>query len=69
MTGIEALNIYAPNTSGAITQSSALSTSEWYNEIIFYLKLGKFHVGMSSKERKSLKMKTNSYVLVSGVLF
>jgi hypothetical protein len=33
------------------------------------LKYGKFPVGMSSKERISLKMKTNQYVLVLRVIF
>jgi hypothetical protein len=49
MTGIEAVNISSPNTSGAIIQISSLSTSEWYKDIIFYLKFGKFPVGMSSR--------------------
>jgi hypothetical protein len=46
-----------------------IARSEWYKDIIFYLKLGQFPVGMTTKERRSLKMKSNSYVLVSGILF
>jgi hypothetical protein len=62
MTGIEAINIYSLNTSGAIIQSSSLTTCEWYKDIIFYLNYSQFPVEMSHRERRSLKMKTNQYV-------
>jgi hypothetical protein len=64
MIGIDAIN-----TNISISLGSSLSTSEWYKSIIFYLNYGKFHVSMSSKERRSLKMKANQYVLVVEVLF
>jgi hypothetical protein len=43
--------------------------TEWYKDIIFYLKYGQFPNGMSSKERRALKMKENQYVLVAEILF
>jgi hypothetical protein len=48
---------------------SSLSTFEWYKNIIVYLKYGRFLVGMSSNERRLLKMKANQYVLFFEVLF
>jgi hypothetical protein len=68
MIGIVLVNIYSPNTSNATVQNSTISTSEWYKNIIFCLKSEQFPIEMSSKERGSLKMKTNQYVLVSRVL-
>jgi hypothetical protein len=69
ITGIEAVNISSPHIDDATIQDLSISGSKWYKDIVFYLKLRKFPVGMSSKERISLKMKTNQYVLVSRVLF
>lgn len=43
--------------------------NDWYKDLVAYLKSGKFPISMSSKEKIYLKMKENSYVLVSGVLF
>jgi hypothetical protein len=64
MTGIDAVN-----GDISISVGSSSSTSEWYKDIIFYLKSGQFPIGMSSKERRALKMKENQYVLVVEVLF
>jgi hypothetical protein len=69
VTGIKAINIYPPNTSGVVIQISALIATEWYKDIIFYLNTSQFPLGMYSRERKSLNIKTNQYVLLSGVLF
>jgi hypothetical protein len=44
-------------------------TSEWYKDIIFYLRSGQFPNNMTPKERRALKMKSNQYVLVAKVLF
>jgi hypothetical protein len=42
---------------------------EWYKNIVFYLKLRQFPIGMKAKERISQKMKSNAHVLISGILF
>jgi hypothetical protein len=42
---------------------------EWYGNIIFYLRSRKFPVTMNPKERRTLKMKLNQYVLIVDVLF
>ena len=44
VTVIEAINIYSLNTSGAIIQSSYLTTCEWYKDIIFYLNYSQFPI-------------------------
>jgi hypothetical protein len=49
MTGIEVVNISPPNTIDVVIQRESLATSEWYKDIIFYLKSGQFPLGMSSK--------------------
>jgi len=69
MTRIEFVNIYPPNTIDVIIRSTSLTTSEWCKDIIFYLRSRPFFLGMSSKERRALKMKTNQYVLALEVLF
>jgi hypothetical protein len=69
MTWIEAIIISPPNAFDVVVQGTSLANSEWYKDIIFYLKYGQFPPEMSSKERRTLKMKTNHYVLVSKVLF
>jgi len=69
MTGIEAVNISPANTIDDDIQGTSLETSEWYKDTIFYLKSSQFPLGMYFKERRTLNMKTNQYVLVSGVLF
>jgi hypothetical protein len=66
---LKLVNISPPNGFDVVIQGTSLATSEWYKDIIFYLKSGQFPPEMSSKERRTLKMKTNQYVLVSGVLF
>jgi hypothetical protein len=53
----------------SISTISYSSTSEWYKDIIFYLKYGQFPNGMYSKERRALKMKENQYVLVVEIHF
>jgi hypothetical protein len=46
-----------------------LSGSEWYKDIVFYLKYRQFPVTMTPKERRALKMKSNQCVLMVDVLF
>jgi hypothetical protein len=53
----------------SISIGSSSSTSEWYNDIIFYLKSGPFPYLMSPKERRALKLKEIQYVLVDEILF
>jgi hypothetical protein len=53
----------------SISIESYTSTHEWYKDVIFYLKSGQFPNGMSPKERRALKMKSNQYVLVFEILF
>jgi hypothetical protein len=49
------IGIDATNGDISISAESSSSTSEWYKDIIFYLKSGKFPNGMSSKEKKGIK--------------
>jgi hypothetical protein len=53
----------------SITIGGSTSTSDWYKDIIFYLKLGQFPNGMSPKEMRTLKMKSTQYVLIAQILF
>jgi hypothetical protein len=46
-----------------------MEVSEWYKDIIFYLRSGQFLVTMNPKKRRTLKMKSNLYVLITDVLF
>jgi len=46
-----------------------ISGFEWYKDIVFYLKSIQFPVTMDPKERRSLKMKSNQYVLIVDVIF
>ena len=43
--------------------------NDWYKNLVACLKIGKFTIMMSSKEKRPLKTKENSYVLVSRILF
>jgi hypothetical protein len=67
--GIEVINIDLSNDKSLVTQDEMIARSEWYKNIVFYLKSGQFPVGMTTKERRSLKMKSNAYVLIYGILF
>jgi len=69
MIGIEAVNTSSTDGFNIIIQETILEKFEGYKHIIFYLKTDQFPPEMSLKERINLKMKTNNYVLVSGVLF
>jgi len=69
MIGVDIVNISHPNTIDGVIQSTSLETSEWYKDILFYLRSSEFPLGMSSKERRDLKMKNNQYVLVSWIIF
>jgi hypothetical protein len=69
MTKIEAMDISPPNGFNVVIEGTNLTNLKWYKDIIFYLKFGQFLVEMYSKERITLKMNINHYVLVSGVLF
>jgi len=63
------LNIIPPYKYDATTQYFSISNYEWYKYIIFYLKGAKILNAISPKEQKSLKIKSNHYVLVSTILF
>jgi hypothetical protein len=41
----------------SISIGKPISGSEWYKDIVFYLKYGQFPVTMTPKERRALKMK------------
>jgi hypothetical protein len=69
MTGIEAVNTSYVDRFNIVIQEAILENFEWYKHIIFYLKIGQFPLEMSLTERRTLKIKANKYVLVSGVLF
>jgi hypothetical protein len=66
---IEAVNIYPPNGFDVVIQGTSLANSKWYKEIFFCLKSCQFPPKMSYKEIRTLKMKTNEYVIVSSILF
>jgi hypothetical protein len=53
----------------SISVGEPLVDSEWYGDIVFYLRSKKFPVTMSPKERRTLKMKSNQYVLIVDILF
>jgi hypothetical protein len=42
---------------------------ERYGDIVFYLRFGKFPVTMNPKERRTLNMKENQYVMIVDILF
>jgi hypothetical protein len=69
MIGIEVVNTSSTDGYNIVIQETILENSEWYKHIIFYLKIGQFPPEMSSMERRTLKIKTNNYFLVSRVLF
>jgi hypothetical protein len=53
----------------SISIGEPLVDSEWYRDIIFYLRSGQFPVTMNPKERRTLKMKAIQYVLIVDILF
>jgi hypothetical protein len=53
----------------SISVEESMDVSEWYRDIIFYLRSGQFPVTISPKERRKFKMKSNKYVLIIDVLF
>jgi len=53
----------------SISIGEPLVDSEWYEEIVWYLRSGKFPITMNPKERRTLKMKENQYVLIVDILF
>jgi hypothetical protein len=53
----------------SISVGEPLANSEWYGYIIFYLRSGQFPATMNPKERRTLKMKSNQYVLIDDILF
>jgi hypothetical protein len=46
-----------------------MEDSEWYKDIIFYLRPGQFPITMNPKERRRLKMKLSQYVMIANILF
>jgi hypothetical protein len=53
----------------SISIREPLSDSEWYEDIIFYLRSKKFLVTVNPKKGRTLKMKVNQYVLIADILF
>jgi len=53
----------------SISVGEPLDDLEWFRDITFYLRSRQFHVTMSSKERRTLNMKLNKYVLIANILF
>ena len=53
----------------SISLGEPLTDLEWYGDIIFYLRSRQFLVTMNPKERRTLKMKANKYVLIVDILF
>jgi hypothetical protein len=53
----------------SILVRETLADLEWYKDIIFYLRSGKFPVTMNPKERRTLKMKENQYLMIADILF
>jgi hypothetical protein len=53
----------------SILVGKPLVDPEWYGDIGFYLRSRKFHVTMNPKERITLKMKSNQYVLIFYIMF
>jgi hypothetical protein len=52
----------------SITIGGSTSAYDWYKDIILYLKSWQFPNDMSSKERRTLKIISNQYVLVAQIL-
>jgi hypothetical protein len=69
MFGIEVVNIIPPHIDDTTMQYISLPRSEWYKDIVLYMKSKHFPIELSYKEIRDLKMNTNQYVLVSGILF
>ena len=53
----------------SISVGEPMEDSEWYRDIIFYLRFGQFPVTMNPKERRTLKMKSSQYVMIADILF
>ena len=53
----------------SISVGEPLDDSEWYGDIVFYLRSRQFLVTMKPKEQRRLKMKSNQYVLIVDILF
>jgi hypothetical protein len=53
----------------SISVGEPLADSEWYGDIIFYLRSRQFLVTTNPKERITLKMKENKYLLIADILF
>jgi hypothetical protein len=53
----------------SISVGEPMEDSEWYRDIVFYLRSGQFPVTMNPKERRTLKMKSSQYVLIVDILF
>jgi len=53
----------------SILVGEPMEDSEWYTDIIFYLRSGQFPFTMNPKERRTLKMKSSQYVMIVDILF
>jgi hypothetical protein len=53
----------------SISVGEPMAFSEWYKDIVFYLRSGQFPITMKPKEKRTMKMKSNKYVLIADVLF
>ena len=57
------------NLSMQVTSIAQVYQNDWYKYLATYLKIEKLPIMISSKEKGALKIKENSYVLVSMILF
>jgi hypothetical protein len=53
----------------SISVGERMEDLEWYRDILFYLRSRQFPFTMKPKERRTLKMKSNKYVLIVDRLF
>jgi hypothetical protein len=62
-------NSYSVDGMISISVGEPLVDSEWYGDILFYLRFENFPVTMKPKERRTLKMNSNQYVSITDILF
>ena len=65
ISGIDVVNLKVPPPRINCTLNYR---NDWYQHLVLYLETSQFLVEMSSKEKIALKMKENSYVLISSIL-
>lgn len=66
MSGINDINLSVPPSRLDCTHNYR---NGWYQHLVLYPKTSQFLVEMSYKEKRAMKMKANSYVLIYCILF